>query len=283
MATTGDTARAAPPWGAGWTVAITTFLVLQSAAVRAEPSAQEQARQQRLRLLCALTFGDFSEPFEALMFRRCLAHPEQVLRPRRPINMPLLVNPHPTPLLRPGMPPGQAEIASRARPADAQQSPNRLPQQLRPLGPGLNKGNIDSNIGAQRYYFWAGPGEVRVSMAFKEMGVFGNPFRQALTFDFLNEAGRLLSHNAIVSEGRLEAGETGGNLAARQKLILLVKPQEGLIRMGGYYEIRVTGAATFDRSTPEGTNVVPEDTSLVHPGTSLVRPGGASLIAPGKR
>lgn len=69
--------------------------------------------------------------------------------------------------------------------------------------------------------------------------------------------------------------ETGGNLAIRRKLILRVKPQEALIRMGGYYEIKVTGAAIFDRPFPEGGDALPQD-------TGLIRQGGVHLIAPGK-
>jgi hypothetical protein len=156
-----------------------------------------------MRLLCATMFGDFSEPFEALMFRRCLEHPEQVLRPGRPTDMRPLVNPNPVQLLRPETPSRQAEAASPVRPAEAHDRSNRSSQQLLPLGPGVNKGNVDSSIGARRYYFWAGPGQIRVRMAFKETGLFGVPVKQALTFDFFDEAGHLLSHNAVVSEGNL--------------------------------------------------------------------------------
>jgi hypothetical protein len=162
------------------------------------------------------------------------------------------------------------------------------PHKPAPLGPGVNKGNVDGLTGSHYYYFMAGPGHVNVQMAFMEMGIFGNPLREVLSFDFYNEGGKLMSHNAVVSFDRLERIETGGDFGSRQKIVLAVVPQKGLVRLGGYYEVEVTGAGTFDRGTAAGLGVTPIDTRLVHPGsTELVHPGGAlvrpsgALLAPG--
>ena len=54
-------------------------------------------------------------------------------------------------------------------------------------------------------------------MAFKELGVFGNPLRQTLNFDFYDDDAKLMSHNAIVSVGKLERLNTDGDLAKRQR------------------------------------------------------------------
>jgi hypothetical protein len=48
------------------------------------------------------------------------------------------------------------------------------------LGPGVNKGNVDGGTGSHYYYFLAGPGHVNAKMAFKEMGIFGNPRQEVL-------------------------------------------------------------------------------------------------------
>ena len=62
------------------------------------------------------------------------------------------------------------------------------PKNPPPLGPGVNKGNIDNKAnGPNYYYFFAGPGHVDIHYAFKEMGVFGNPLRQSLSFDLYDE------------------------------------------------------------------------------------------------
>jgi YARHG domain len=155
------------------------------------------------------------------------------------------------------------------------------PHKPEPLGPGVNKGNVDGGTGSHYYYFLAGPGHVNVKMAFLEMGIFGNPRQEVLSFDFYNESGELMSHNPVVSFDRLERIETGVDFGSRQKIVLAIVPQKGLVRLGGYYEVEVTGAGTFDRGTAAGPDVTPRDTSLVHPGGSLVRPGGA-LLAPGQ-
>ena len=155
------------------------------------------------------------------------------------------------------------------------------PHKPAPLGPGVNKGNADGGTGSHYYYFLAGPGHVNVKMAFLEMGIFGNPRQEALSFDFYNESGKLMSHYAVVSFDRLERIETGGDFGSRQKIVLAIVPQRGLVRLGGYYEVEVTGAGTFDRGTAVGLDVKPIDTRLVHPGgTELVHPGGTELVHP---
>jgi hypothetical protein len=155
------------------------------------------------------------------------------------------------------------------------------PHKPAPLGPGVNKGNVDGVTGSHYYYFLAGPGHVNVKMAFLEMGLFGNPRQEALSFDFYNESGNM-SHYAVVSFDRLERIETGGDFGGRQKILLAIVPQKGLVRLGGYYEVEVTGAGTFDRGTAVGMDVKPTDTRLVNPGgTELVHPGGTELVHPG--
>jgi outer membrane protein OmpA-like peptidoglycan-associated protein len=138
-----------------------------------------------------------------------------------------------------------------------------------PLGPGVNKGNVDNVTGSHYYYVTVGPGHFDVKMAFKEMGVFGNPLRQGLTFDFLSEKGEMVSHNAVVSQGKIERSSTTGDLPKAMKVILAIKPQTGAIRMGGYYEVEIIGAATFDGKGGANAGVKPEDTSLYHPGGAL--------------
>jgi hypothetical protein len=86
-------------------------------------------------------------------------------------------------------------------------------------------------------------------MAFEEMGLFGSPFRQAMNFDFYTDDNKLASHNTIVSQGALARSHVDGDLPSRQRLRLVVTAQKGAIRLGGYYEIEVTGAAAFDGPT----------------------------------
>jgi hypothetical protein len=192
-----------------------------------------------------------------------LQDPDLLLRQRHAINLRLLKQ-NPVPLLvHPSTPSPTADADNRVQTGARQGTPEGYSdnhQRLWPLAAGVNKGNIDSSDGARRYYFWAGPGHIQVKLGFKEMGVLGAPLRQALSFDFLDESGRKLAHNAIVSETGLERLETSGDFASHQRLIIAVKPQAGLVQMGGYYEIEVTGAADFDKSVPDTASVVPRDT-----------------------
>jgi hypothetical protein len=149
-----------------------------------------------------------------------------------------------------------------------------------PLGPGVNKSNVDNKAnGPNYYYFYAGPGHVDMHYAFMAMGVFGNPLRQSLNFDLYDENDKLITHDAIVSVENMEKLSRPGDLGSRHKLVIRVISPDTALRLGGYYEIEVTGAAAFD-GKPTGANVKPEDTELYHPAGPLAAPQG-SLYSPG--
>lgn len=164
------------------------------------------------------------------------------------------------------------------------------PNKPAPLAPGVNKGNVDSMIGSHFYYFWAGPGHFDIKLAFKDLGLYGNPLRQGLNFDFYDDNNKLMAHNAIVAAGPVERMATHGDLTDRQRIKLAVVPQKGLIRLGGYYEIEVTGAVELAGKKGATADVAPVDTSLVKKGgTTLVRPGppllkkdSTTLVRPGQ-
>jgi hypothetical protein len=118
-----------------------------------------------------------------------------------------------------------------------------------PLGPGVNRGNVDNFGGGHTFYFFAGPGHVDAEMAFEEVGMFGSPLRQTMNFDFYTDDNKLASHNTIVSQGALARIHIDGDIASRERLRLLVTAQKGLVRLGGYYEIEVTGAVAFEGPT----------------------------------
>jgi len=138
------------------------------------------------------------------------------------------------------------------------------PKNPTPLGPGINKGNVDNvQNGPNYYYFYGGPGALNLNYAFKEMGVFGNPLKQALSFDLFDENNKLIKHDAIVSVEKMEKLAQPGTLDRRTKLLIKVVSPDAAIRLGGYYEIEATGAVTF-AGQATGAGVKPEDTSLTH-------------------
>jgi hypothetical protein len=123
------------------------------------------------------------------------------------------------------------------------------PDHPAPLGPGINRGNVDNSGRGHTFFFFTGPGHFDVEMAFEEMGLFGAPLRQAMNFDFYTDDDKLALHNTIVSQGGLARLHADGDSAARQRLRLVVTAQQGTIRLGGYYEIEVKGAAAFEGPT----------------------------------
>src|ERR1035438_6380528 len=154
------------------------------------------------------------------------------------------------------------------------------PKNPTPFGPGVNKGNVDNKAnGPHYYYFYAGPGHVDIHYAFKEMGVFGSPLRQSLSFDLYDENDKLIAHDAIVSVDKMEKLSRPGDLGTRHKLVVRVISPDTTIRWGGYYEIEATGAATF-AGDATGANVKPENTELYHQAGPLATPQ-SSLSQPG--
>ena len=166
-------------------------------------------------MLCTLIGGDLSEPGGIAAFQRCLVNPP----------------------------------APRPAPAPSPVFSSPILDHPAPLGPGVNRGNVDNLGSGHTFYFFAGPGHVDVEMAFEEMGLFGSPFRQGMNFDFYTDDNNLASHNTIISQGALARVHTAGDFASRERLRLVVTAQKGAIRLGGYYEIEVKGAAAFEGPT----------------------------------
>ena len=151
-----------------------------------------------------------------------------------------------------------------------------------PLAPGVNKGNVDSIVGPNYYYFTAGPGHWQVHLTFHEMGFLGQPHRQLCNFDFINPQGQV-SHMEIWSQGNTATLDNHGDFAERKRMLLKVSGQSNLVRLGGYYEITITGAAQFDGREGSTAGVaMKQSESLVHPSNdSLVHSSGPLVQSAG--
>jgi outer membrane protein OmpA-like peptidoglycan-associated protein len=136
------------------------------------------------------------------------------------------------------------------------------PKSPTPLGPGVNKGNVDNITGPVYYSFLGGPGHVTMNFGFKSLGVFGNPLKESLSFD-IYENGKFLSHSVIVSTDKIERIAPAGDLATPREFTIYLIPQQGTIRLGGYYEIEITGAVKFGAAKATGDGAQPVDTRLV--------------------
>jgi hypothetical protein len=134
-----------------------------------------------------------------------------------------------------------------------------------PLAPGINKGNVDNISGARYFSFWAGPGPVKVDLAFKDMGIFGNPLRQVMHFTFYTVDGKPIGTYDVESVDKLEHRSVPAVIPVRTQYVIEVKAQDATIRMGGYFELSVTGAVDFGTAKNQTQNAQPIDTSLTHP------------------
>jgi hypothetical protein len=247
---------------AQWARALLLLLAEGWGVIPGTAAAQDDAKTKQLRLLCAQLSGDLTEPGGMAAFQRCLTTHNPTEEIRRDNNVGSAA-------VRPGT--SLTGSCSNCLAHD--------PNKPVPLGPGINKGNVDNKgAGPQYYYFLAGPGHVDVHYAFHEMGLFGNPYKQVLNFEILGDDNQVLSHDSVESSGNLARFTRPGNLTKPYRLAIRVSSRDAAIRLGGYFEIEAVGAVRFVGQAT-GENVKPEDTSLVHPGGALTGPQ-TSLTGP---
>ena len=167
-------------------------------------------------------------------------------------------------------------------PAHAQSKDSNHPA---PLLAGVNAGNVNNFEGAHYYYFYAGPGKFKIRMTFKATeGLYGNPLKQYLDIDLWGDQGNKIGYSRMVSTNEIKESSTGGDFNGRYRVRISVTPQKAAIRLGGRYEIEVTGAADFDapgRADP--TNVKSDtDYGALLQGSSKLLEGDSKLVEDGK-
>jgi WD40 repeat protein len=117
-----------------------------------------------------------------------------------------------------------------------------------PLKAGVNVSQTDNFTGTHYWYFYAGPGKVTVHCAFKGGGLMGNSMNSTLTFTLSDPGRTWQTSKVLVSGSTADTRETTftANLKKRQEVILSVAPvANGLVRMGGQYEISISGAVSY--------------------------------------
>ena len=87
--------------------------------------------------------------------------------------------------------------------------------------------------------------------------------KESLSFD-IYENGKFLSHSVIVSTDKMERIAPSGDVLTPRQFTIYVIPQQAAIRMGGYYEIEITGAVAFGAAKATGDGAKPVDTRLTN-------------------
>lgn len=145
-------------------------------------------------------------------------------------------------------------IAILAAVASAQSLDPRNPA---PLKPGLNGSMVDSTAGTQYWYFYAGPGNVRVQARWVR-GQFDVGQPAPLDIAVLDENHTPIARRQIAPEK--QASETRIEYPVRQRakfIISVAAPRGSLVRQGGDYELTVTGDVDFSGSAaPQAEPIV---------------------------
>ncbi len=125
-------------------------------------------------------------------------------------------------------------------------------QSLKPQSPyamraGINQGTSDSLVGTHYWYFYAMPGtsRIRVRMV-TPTTLYGAAQNSTLTITVADEKGGRAVKTVNGSPNGRETTFTAPRVDRRMKIVVSVAPpNQNLLRMGGDYEIEVTGDVAF--------------------------------------
>jgi hypothetical protein len=133
------------------------------------------------------------------------------------------------------------------------------PEDPYPLKDGINRGTSDSLVGTHYWYFYAVPGSSTVKVRLKTpTTLYGAQMKTTLTVT-LTDAKRTWRSTKLLNAttNGSEISFTADKVAKRQTIVVAVAPpNQNLLRMGGDYEIEVTGNAEFNGETGNGEPIV---------------------------
>ena len=123
------------------------------------------------------------------------------------------------------------------------------PENPYPLQEGINKGTSDSLVGTHYWYFYAVPGNNTLTVRFKKpAALYGSQMNNILTITLTDEKKTWRTTKTVTSsKNASEATFSADKVKTKMKIIVsIAPPNQNLIRMGGDYEVEVTGDAEFD-------------------------------------
>jgi hypothetical protein len=117
-----------------------------------------------------------------------------------------------------------------------------------PLRSGINQGTSDSLVGTHYWYFYATPGTSRITVRLRTATtLYGAALNNTLTITVRDERGGRAVKTVNASPNGRETTFTAPKLDKRMKIVVSVAPpNQNLLRMGGDYEIEVSGDVHFD-------------------------------------
>ena len=156
-----------------------------------------------------------------------------------------------------------------------------------PLKDGINSATSDSLVGTQYWYFYAAPGSSRVVVRLKQStALYGAEMRTTLTVT-MTDANRTWKSTKMLTANPngAEVSFAADKVAKHQKIIISVAPpNQQLIRMGGDYEIEVTGDVAFAETGVDVDPVIRTYDSMVNSyGATRFLSDGKILAADGSQ
>ena len=133
------------------------------------------------------------------------------------------------------------------------------PENPYPMNAGINKGTSDSLVGTQYWYFYATPGNSRLTVRLKTpTTLYGAQINTVVTITLTDEKRTWRNTKTVTQkQNASEATFTADKVKTKMKIIVSVAPpNQNLIRMGGDYEIEATGDVAFGEVTSPADPII---------------------------
>ena len=141
------------------------------------------------------------------------------------------------------------------------------PENPYPLKAGINRATSDSLVGTQYWYFYATPGNSRLTVRLKTpTTLYGAQLNTVIAVTLTDGQHTWRNTKTIATRpNQMEATFTAENVKKPMKIIVAVAPpNEKLIRMGGDYELEASGAVSFGEKGISAEPIVRTFQSMVN-------------------
>jgi hypothetical protein len=161
------------------------------------------------------------------------------------------------------------------------------PDEPFPLTDGINRATSDSLIGTHYWYFYAVPGSSTVKVRLKTpTTLYGAQMKTTLTVTLTDGKRTWRSTKPLTANPNgAEVSFTADKVAKRQTIVVSVAPpNQNLLRMGGDYEIEVTGNAEFNGEAGAAEPIVRTyDSKMNNYGATRFLADGSIIASDGTR
>ena len=161
------------------------------------------------------------------------------------------------------------------------------PENPYPMKAGINRATSDSLVGTQYWYFYATPGNSRLTVRLKSpTTLYGAQLNTTLTITLTDAAHTWRNTKTVTTKpNQLETTFSADKVTKRMKIIVSVAPPpQNLIRMGGDYEVEATGDVAFgEASTATDPIVRTYDSKVNSYGATRFLADGTVVASDGSR